>query len=233
MIFRVKLYVLFLSDLIIGLLQEAVFILFPAYCTACHALLKECRALCSVCIADIKPLVSAKLIITQKYQMEIYAVGAYQDPLRQLVLAKSYHDRLACYYIAQLIYEHLMREQLSADYLVPIPLHWTRYAKRGYNQSDEIAHYLSQLTGIPVLYALKRIKRTPFQMQFNKEGRKNNVEDAFTLMLAGEQLQKSKYKRLLLVDDVMTTGATLNATARQLLLLKPLSLKAVVLARAV
>ncbi len=233
MIFRLRLYVLFLSDLIIGLLQEALFILFPAYCTSCHALLKERKALCSVCIADIKPLVSQKLVVTQKYQMEVYAVGVYQDPLRQLVLAKSYQDRLACYYIAQLIYEHLMREQLSADYLVPIPLHWTRYAKRGYNQSDEIAYYLSQLTGIPVLHALKRIKRTPFQMQFNKEGRKSNVEDAFTLMLSEEEQQIAKHKHLLLVDDVMTTGATLHASARQLLQLKPLSLKAVVLARAV
>jgi ComF family protein len=227
----VKSYVLFLFDCTAKLLREGVFILFPAYCTACHALLSERKALCSACIREIKPLVSAKLTITQKYQMEVYAVGAYQDPLRQLVLAKSYQDKLACYYSAQLIFEHIMADQLTADYLVPIPLHWTRYAKRGYNQSEEIAHYLSQLTGIPVLHALKRVKRTPFQMQFDKEGRKSNVEDAFKLILSDEQQQMIKHKRLLLVDDVMTTGATLHASARQLLLLKPLSLKAVVLAR--
>jgi ComF family protein len=212
-------------------LRVIEFLFFPAYCTSCHDLLYERKALCCGCTGIIKPLVSVKLIITQKYQMEVYAVGAYQDSLRQLVLAKSYQDRLACYYMAQLIYEHLMCNQLTADYLVPIPLHWTRYAKRGYNQSDEIAYNLSRMTGIPLLYALNRVKRTPFQMQFDKEGRKSNVEDAFKVILSQEQIELMKYKRLLFVDDVMTTGSTLHAAARELLPLKPLSLKAVVLAR--
>lgn len=227
----IKPYIILTAVQLKVLLRTIEFVLFPAYCTACHDLLAERKALCFACIKEIKPLVSAKLTITQKYQMEIYAVGAYQEPLRQLIVAKSYHDKLACYYMAQLIFEHVMQNQLTADYLVPIPLHWTRYAKRGYNQSVEIVNYLSRWTGIPVLQPLKRIKRTPFQMQFDKEGRKNNVNDAFQLILSDEQQQMIKHKRLLFVDDVMTTGATLHAAARQLLVLKPLSLKAVVLAR--
>lgn len=178
----------------------------------------------------IKPLATVKLTLTQKYQMSIYAVGAYQEPLRQLILAKSYQDKLACYYMAQLMFKQ-MGEQLQADYLVPIPLYWTRYAKRGYNQSLEIAYYLSHWSGIPILNAVKRTKPTPFQSQFNKEDRQENVQDAFILNLSDQQLKELKYKQLLLVDDVMTTGATLHAVGRTLLPLKPLGVKGMVLAR--
>lgn len=214
-----------------AVVRSIEFMLFPAFCTSCKDLLLERKALCVDCIKEIKPLVSTKLIITQKYEMEVHAVGAYQEPLRQLVLAKSYQDRLACYYMAQLIFEHTVCKELAADYLVPIPLHWTRYAKRGYNQSVEIANHLSRLTGLPILHALKRVKRTPFQMQFDKEKRKTNVQDAFCLALRKDQYEQVMYKRLILIDDVMTTGATLHAAGRQLLLLKPLSIRAVVFAR--
>ncbi len=178
----------------------------------------------------IKPLATVKLTLTQKYQMPVSTVGVYQEPLRQLILAKSYQDKLACYYMAQLIFEQMGR-QLQADYLVPIPLHWTRYAKRGYNQSSEIVYYLSRWSGIPILNALKRTKRTPFQSQLKKEGRKQNLKDAFILNLSDQQLKELKYKQLLLVDDVMTTGATLHAAGRMLLPLKPLGLQAIVCAR--
>lgn len=207
------------------------FILFPAFCTSCKDLLNERKALCVDCKRDIKPLVSTKLTVTQKYQMEVYAVGAYQDPLRQLVLAKSYQDKLACYYMAQLIFEHTVFKELQADYLVPIPLHWTRYAKRGYNQSVEITRYLSRWSGIPILNLLQRVKRTPFQMRLGKDDRHANLEDAFKLDLHKDQFDQFAYKRLVLIDDVMTTGATLHAAARQLLPLKPLAIRAVVLAR--
>ena len=178
----------------------------------------------------IKPLATVKLTLTQKYQMPIYAVGAYQEPLRQLILAKAYQDKLACYYMAQLMFEY-MGGQLQADYLVPIPLHWTRYAKRGYNQSGEIAHYLSGWSGIPMLDALKRTKRTPFQSQFNKEGRQENVQNAFILNLSDDKRKQLRYKQFILVDDLMTTGATLHAAGRTLLPLRPLGIKGVVLAR--
>lgn len=162
--------------------------------------------------------------------MEVHAVGAYQDPLKQLILAKTYQDKLACYYMAELIFNHMQSIDMSADYLVPIPLHWTRYAKRGYNQSHQIAKYLSRWSNIPIVHALKRVKRTTFQaQQQDKAGREQNLQAAFTSVCSADN--QLRYKRLLLIDDVMTTGATLNQAGRTLLAFKPLSLKAVVLAR--
>lgn len=205
--------------------------LFPAFCTACKDVISQRVALCQSCSAQIKPVVSTKLIVTQKYGLHVYAVGAYQEPLKQLVLAKSYQDIVACYYIAQLIYTHMTIMQLTADYLVAVPLHWTRYAQRGYNQSEQIAHYISRWTGIPVFKGVRRTKKTLFQAQCSKEGRHTNVQDAFVLKGDQDALQALKYKRLLIIDDVMTTGATLTAISRVLLTLRPLSLQAIVLAR--
>ncbi len=227
---RIARYVLYCMHQIGALWHTCALLLFPAFCTYCKDLLSARNALCAHCAQAIKPLASIKLTLTQKYQMPIYAVGAYQEPLRQLILAKSYQDKLACYYMAQLMFKQVSGH-LQADYLVPIPLHWTRYAKRGYNQSCEIAHYLSGWSGIPILHALKRTKRTPFQSQFNKEGRQENLCDAFILNLSDQQLKELRYKQFILVDDVMTTGATLHAAGRRLLPLKPLGIKGMVLAR--
>lgn len=205
--------------------------LFPAFCTACKDVISQRVALCNECHAQIKSVVSTKIIVTQKYGLTVYAVGAYQDPLKQLILAKSYQDIVACYYIAQLIYKHMTDMQLTVDYLVVVPLHWTRYAQRGYNQSEQIASYISRWTGIPVFNGLCRTKKTMFQAQCSKEGRHTNVQNAFALKADPATLAQLKHKRFLIIDDVMTTGATLTALSRVLLELKPLSLQAAVLAR--
>ena len=214
------------------LLRALQHILFPTFCTACKDLLFERKALCCECAREIKPVVSTKLIVTQKYAVEVHAVGLYDGPLRQLILAKSYSDRTACYYMAQLMYEHLIEEKgLPFDYIIFIPLHWTRYAKRGYNQSQEIARYISRWSKVPIANIVSRTKRTPFQVMFDKAGRQSNVKDAFSLRITKDQFKDFTHKRFLLIDDVMTTGATLQAVARELLVLKPLAIKACVLAR--
>ena len=205
--------------------------LFPAFCTACKDVISQRTALCNECHTQIKEVVSTKIIVTQKYGLQVHAVGAYQEPLKQLILAKTSVDIVACYYIAELIYKHMLALQLTADYLVIVPLHWTRYAQRGYNQSEQIAYYISRWSGIPVFKGVRRTKKTLFQAQCSKEGRHTNVQDAFTLQADQDTLAQLKHKRLLIIDDVMTTGATLTAISRVLLTLKPLSLQAVVLSR--
>lgn len=163
--------------------------------------------------------------------MPVYAVGPYEDPLKRFILAKGYSDILACYYMAQLMYERYADIVEHVDYIVPIPLHRTRYARRGYNQSDETAKHLSAFSGIPVYRMLRRCKATVLQSQCNKEGRFENVQDAFEWQLSRDERKALQGKRLLLVDDVMTTGATLIAVAKVIAQAKPDALKAIVLAR--
>lgn len=92
--------------------------------------------------------------------------------------------------------------------LVPIPLHAERLAERGYNQSEKLASALSRELKIPVAHALKRVRAGTQQALLSKEARQQNIRGAFEL---ARPLNPSSF--VLLVDDVVTTGATLTAAA--------------------
>jgi ComF family protein len=107
------------------------------------------------------------------------------------------------------------------DYLVPVPLHRTRYSERGYNQSEMLAYGISKPSSIPVASRkwLKRIRQTPTQTGLTLEQREENVRGAFALSKAGQK--ELQGKRVLIIDDVMTTGATLASAASALIIAKP------------
>lgn len=102
---------------------------------------------------------------------------------------------------------------LANTLLVPVPLYFWREYKRGYNQSIYLAHWLSKWAGCPVCPCLKRKHPTRTQTELNKEDRKKNVKNAFALSKKDSINANVKY---VLVDDVFTTGATLNACAKVL-----------------
>jgi ComF family protein len=99
------------------------------------------------------------------------------------------------------------------DALVPVPLHWVRRWRRGFNQAERLARTVGRRHDLPVLTrVLVRLRPTPPQ-QGNVEARRRNVRDAFGVPKPG----RVAGRRLLLVDDVFTTGATANACAAVLL----------------
>jgi ComF family protein len=104
---------------------------------------------------------------------------------------------------------------VSADYLLPVPLHRIKRRERGYNQSEYICEGISEVTNIPVNSSLLvRRKYTHSQTQLNIDERRQNVGDAF--MIEEKYLPVVKDKTFILVDDVITTGSTINACAREL-----------------
>ena len=99
------------------------------------------------------------------------------------------------------------------DGLVPVPLHWRRRWERGFNQAEVLARAVGRQHGLPVLRrVLVRVRSTPRQ-HGDAEDRRRNVREAFAVRAPGAVRER----RLLLVDDVFTTGATVNACARVLL----------------
>ena len=114
--------------------------------------------------------------------------------------------------------------------IVPIPLHWTRYIARGYNQAFEIASVLALKSKKPVISCLRRVRKTEYQAVLSAEHRKKNIQMAFSVMKNPEYIEG---KHILLVDDLMTTGATLQEATKILLKYKPKKISVVVAARVV
>ncbi len=208
-------------------------IIAPPRCTGCTSLLVERAVLCTPCNQSIQPVVSLSLPVTQRSVIPVFAVGAYRDILRRLICAKHTGNQLAGTYLGDLVWYRTPLAQLECDYIIPVPLHWTRRFVRGFNQTDEMAQALSRKSGKPVAHLLQRAKRTVFQTSLSAPDRQANLADAF--LLSRTALQDSRYagKHLVLVDDLMTTGATLRTACQQLLKLKPASIVCVVAARTV
>ena len=113
------------------------------------------------------------------------------------------------------------------DALVPVPLHPTRHRSRGYNQSQLLAEVLASDFHFTILRSLRRIRKTKTQTSFDRAERMENLHDAF-------QVGKNaavKDKHLVLVDDVLTTGSTLNECARTLRAAGAASVRAICVAR--
>jgi ComF family protein len=146
------------------------------------------------------------------------AVVRYDDgPARRLVHRLKYSDRLE---LARPLGAWMARagaEILSqADLLVPVPLHRLRLISRRFNQAAALAHSVSSTSAVPVdTHALVRVKQTPPQVGLSRPQRAANVQGAFQVQ---EEAKPRVFgKHIVLVDDVLTSGATANAAARALL----------------
>jgi ComF family protein len=138
-------------------------------------------------------------------------------PAGQLVHALKYADRLD---LAPMI-GHWMatagRELLAdADLIVPVPLHWRRQWARRFNQSALLAEIIGKHSGRKVAHAaVRRVKATPQQVGLDKTARAQNVQGAFRVPPSGKA--EIAGRKLVLIDDVLTTGGTIDACARALL----------------
>ncbi len=186
---------------------------------------------CVDCKNKIFPIVSKNIDVTPSVSMTVFAISDYKDPLKKLILAKSWSDSLASYQMGQLLWEMTPLHNLDCDVIVPIPLHWTRYARRGFNQAHEIARVISKKKNIPTQHLIKRYKQTVYQSAVSSHARIDNVKDAFVLNDAYAKEYEGKH--ILLVDDLMTTGATLRAAAKILLKLKPRKITVAVACRVI
>ncbi|HEY1263027.1 MAG TPA: ComF family protein [Terriglobales bacterium] len=138
-----------------------------------------------------------------------YCYGAYEGTLRELIhLFKYRRIESLARPLGDFAMAALPRDE-RFDCLTPVPLHWWRQWKRGFNQSELLARAISRRSGIPVVRALRRARSTAAQAGLSNSGRRRNVADAFLW----RPKQPVAGRRILLLDDVMTTGSTAAACA--------------------
>lgn len=165
----------------------------------------------------------------------LVAAGPYDGRLRELILAYKFEGRLELgRQLQELLLAAFQRgladfpELSGCELLAPVPLHPRRLLSRGFNQSREIARLLSARRALPIRQeALQRVRRTVPQMELSRGERVENIRGAFAArpeVVAG--------RSVLLVDDIMTTGATLEECARTLAAAGAARVDALVLARA-
>lgn len=161
------------------------------------------------------------------------AAVRYDDVARTLVHALKYGDRLDLAPTMGRWMAGAGRTLLDeADALVPVPLHWRRQWARRFNQSALLAEVISRAAGVPVSYrALKRVKATPQQVGLSQSARAQNVQGAFRA--PPHSKAEIAGRRLILIDDVLTSGATMDACARALLRAGAAQVDALVFARVV
>jgi ComF family protein len=212
-------------------------LVYPPGCLACRGAVSQVGTLCPACwrrmrfierpfcerlgtpfSQDLGPgLLSPEAMADPPVWTRARAVCAFDEgPARQLVYRLKYGDRLD---LAPTLGGWMARagaELLEeADLVVPVPLHRRRIAARRYNQASALARTVSQASGVPcALQALERIKPTPPQVGLSKLQRAANMQGAFRVPEAASALITDR--RIVLIDDVLTSGATTNAAARAL-----------------
>lgn len=140
-------------------------------------------------------------------------VWVYTKEMRQSIYRFKYDNKreYADFYVTELVrlYGGWIK-RLDVDAIIPVPLHKSKYRKRGFNQAQVLAEAIGRQLEIPVLSdILVRNKNTTAQKNLNDKQRQENVKNAFKIINNEVQL-----KKILLVDDIYTTGSTIDAVAR-------------------
>lgn len=205
----------------------------PTFCAYCKTFdITHGALLCQGCVTKIQPIVSHDVYLSTQYTLTVCALSAYQEPLKSLVLAKTHADIATSRQLGSLLWTKSYIRNTHPDYFVPIPLHWRRYAVRGYNQAHEMSLGISAESGLPTVELMRRTKNTRVQAGLSANDRQENLHNAFEL-LSGVNSLVYRDKHLVLVDDLFTTGATLKQAARLLMHFKPRKISVLVVCRVI
>jgi ComF family protein len=161
------------------------------------------------------------------------AAVRYDDVARTLVHALKYQDRTDLAPAMGRWMARAGRELIEqSDALIPVPLHWRRGWSRRFNQSGALARVIERQTGVKLLSeVLRRVRPTLQQIGLSRPQRASNVQGAFKV--AADRQSEIQGRRVVLIDDVLTSGATVDACARALLRAKAASVDVLVFARVV
>lgn len=234
-----------------ALFKRAIDLVAPPLCAACRRPITDPRTLCATCWRELTLIVPPVCDITGTPLAYDAGPGArspelaWNHPLydraraavmldkvsRRLVHQLKYHDVPGvASLMARLMVPAIRDLTDEADCFVPVPLHRRRLAARRFNQAALLADNLGAATGLPVVrYAVQRVRHTPHQVGLGREARASNLHNAFAV----KDREQVAGRRIVLVDDVLTTGATADALAMTLRGAGARSVSVAVFARAI
>lgn len=214
-------------------IRESVLdVIFPRHCPVCHEILKNTKwMICPECRKEIRPIrepycrkcgkpveesqeCCADCSGTKRYFTEGRGIFPYNHTWKKSILKYKYSGcREYGDFYGRMLWIFGKRDirRWRPDMIVPVPMHPAKLRVRGFNQSEYIGNRLSELSGIPVnCHLIKKTRRTASQKKLNASQRRRNLREAFEVQ---EQVDG---RRILLVDDVFTTGSTMDAMAQAL-----------------
>ncbi len=208
--------------------EAALDILFPRVCLNCEKFLNgENEFVCDTCFSLIKinsaffcPVCRGRLPDMEKTchpksQFVLAPAGEYNDPILQKIIQSFKYQGVESLapILGEIIVRYIENCKLKIEncVIVPIPLHKSRERQRGFNQAKLVAEFVAGHFGLPLVESLERIKKTEPQAKMkNKEERLKNISGCFKI----RNPDSVKEKNIILIDDVFTTGDTINEAVK-------------------
>lgn len=216
------------------MLQTILDIIYPVRCPVCgEIVIPKGDRICPSCIAKIpyvkeprcmkcsKPLELEEKEYCSDCERKQYhfdkglSVWVYNDEMRQSIANFKYHSKkeYAKFYVNEMVrlYDKMIMK-LAPDVVVPVPVHRSKYLERGYNQADILAKGIGKALGLPVMsHLLIRNRKTLPQKKLSNKERLRNLQEAFRFDQKELIRNHVKITKVLLVDDIYTTGSTIEA----------------------
>lgn len=209
-------------------------LLFPDSCRVCETPLVEASRIpvCTACLSSATPLAAeyfcaaCQAPFASPYPLDdnnlcglcrrgmrgfdrCYSYGFYEGTLARLIQLLKYERIEPLAPILGGLLSNCLPRETAFDGIVPMPMHWTRRYLRGFNQAELLARDLSRRTGIPLLDVARRSRLTRAQVGLSDHHRRRNVAGAFSI----SRPDRLEGRHVLIIDDVLTTGATAAACA--------------------
>lgn len=186
-------------------LRHFAALVYPVRCPVCNEIISATDTFCDKCMSEL-------VIYQDNFSIpkvkKFIAVFEYNQKISPAVfIMKNSICGNSPYAFGKFLSQRIKSENITADFIIPVPMYKTNLKQRGYNQAELIAKYIGRFLGIKVCCdVVIKNRKTPAQKNLTRLQRKTNLKDAFSIT----DISKVKNKRIIIVDDICTTGSTLS-----------------------